>query len=326
MANSYRYDRPLPTIGPVRVPAGQEMDSSLTRPNPRRTNPQMVTMPYERLRSKRRPIVGPGANDVREVGFVAAGPTNRDLNQDEAGILAAARMRFETASNAESRMRQEMLEDLKFRAGEQWPDQIRSDRTIDKRPVITVNRLPQFIKQITNPQRQARPALQINPVSSGADQDTAEILQGLIRHIEQSSHAEVAFDEAYDDAVTIGRGWFRILTEYEDEGDGFNQEIVVRRVSNPFTVYVDPASHELDYSDARYMFIVDDVPRDEYKLLYGDAALSSLELFQSQGDRAADWFPEGKVRIAEYWYVEIVKRTMVLVRDFDGQTLTVPEK
>jgi hypothetical protein len=307
-----RYDLPTPTIPPLRVPAGL------------RTDPSLVTMPSERLRSRRRAGVGLGANDVRTAGRVAAGPATARSKADDAAILALARARFELASTAESTLRQEMLEDLRFRAGEQWPDQIRADRTIDKRPVITVNRLPQFIKQITNPQRQARPSLQINPVGDGADQDTAEILQGLIRHIEQGSHAEVAFDEAYDDAVTIGRGWFRILTQYEDDG-GFDQEIVVRRISNPFTVYVDPAAHELDYSDARFMFIIDDIPKDEYRNLFGDASMASLELFQSQGDRTPDWFPEGKVRIAEYWFIETEKRVMVQVRDVDNSLLVLPE-
>lgn len=308
-----RYDLPTPTIPPMRVPAGLQ------------TDPSIVTMPPERLRSRRRAVAPGGNNDVRTAGTVAAGPTTSKSKKDDAAILALARARFQTASMAESVLRQEMLEDLRFRAGEQWPDQIRSDRTLDKRPVITINRLPQFIKQITNPQRQARPSLQINPVGDGADQDTAEILQGLIRHIEQGSHAEVAFDEAYDDAVTIGRGWFRILTQYEDDA-GFDQEIVVRRIANPFTVYVDPAAHELDYSDARYIFIIDDIPRDEYQALFGDASMASLELFQSQGDRIPDWFPEGKVRIAEYWYVEHEKRAMVQVRDQDGTLLTMPEK
>jgi len=312
-----RFDRPMRNPGPIRVPAGQSLDLA--------TDPFITTMPTERLRSRRRPV-GDGAVDVRTAGIVASGPTSKSTKDSEASLLTLARLRFETAANAESVLRQEMLEDLRFRAGQQWPEQIKADRTIDRRPVITINRLPQFIKQITNPQRQARPALQINPVGDGADQNTAEVLQGLVRHIEQSSHAEVAFDEAYDDAVTIGRGWFRVLTEYESEDGGFNQEIVVRRVANPFTIYVDPATSELDYSDARYMFVVDDVPREEYRRLYGDASLASLELFTSSGAHAQDWFPEGRIRIAEYWYVEETTQPMVLVRDFDGQTLTLPEK
>lgn len=233
-------------------------------------------------------------------------------SSDEA-LLTEARKRFRVASDTEARLRAEMLMDLRFRAGEQWPDPILADRTVDKRPSLTVNRLPQFIKQITNPQRQARPALQINPIGDGADQDTAEILQGIVRHIEHTSHAEVAFDGAYEDAVTMGRGWFRVLTEYVDDGQTFDQEIIVKRIPNAFTVYVDPSAQEVDYSDARFMFVVDDMPKDEYVRKYGDASYKSLEQFRSVGDKSPDWFPEGRVRIAEYWYVEEIERELALI-------------
>lgn len=262
-----------------------------------RTDPVIVTLPSDRMKERRR-TVSPDA---------VPGATSDET------LLEEARKRFKMAAEAESRLRQEMLEDLRFRAGEQWPDPILSDRILDKRPSITVNRLPQFIKQITNPQRQARPALQINPVGDGADQETAEVLQGIVRHIEHSSHAEVAFDCAYEDAVTMGRGWFRVLTDYVDEGTTFDQEIVVRRVPNQFTIYVDPAAQEFDYSDARFMFVIDDVPKDEYRAKWGDESYQSLELFGSIGDKAPDWFPEGKVRIAEYWYIEEVEHEIALL-------------
>lgn len=245
-----------------------------------------------------------------------------DRTHDEE-LLARARKQFQMSAMAESTLRQEMMEDLRFRAGDQWPDQIRADRVNDKRPILTINRLPQFIKQITNPQRQTRPSIQVNPVGDGADKETAEIIQGLIRHIEYNSHAEVAYDEAFEDAVTMGRGWFRILTDYVDDGT-FEQEIIVKRVPNMFTVYPDPASQELDYSDMRFCFVVEDVPMDEYQQLYGEASRKSLELFASVGDRSPDWYPEGKVRIAEYWYVEYKKRKIALIRSESGDLLTVP--
>jgi Phage P22-like portal protein len=276
----------------------------------------MTTIPDEMVGQRRRSIDLKGEGKAEDAGESA------DKDND-AEILSLARKRFQLSSTAESALRQEMMEDLRFRAGDQWPTQIRADRVNDSRPILTVNRIPQFIKQITNPQRQARPAIQVNPVGDGADKDTAEVIQGLIRHIEYNSHAEVAYDEAFEDAVTMGRGWFRILTEYVDDGT-FEQEVVVKRVSNQFTVYPDPTAQELDYSDARFMFVVEDIPLDEFRELYGDANAKSLEMYQSVGDRQPDWFPEGKVRIAEYWYVEHRKRTIALIRGADGALLTVP--
>lgn len=71
---------------------------------------------------------------------------------------------------------------------------------------------------------------------------------------------------------------------------------------NPFSIYFDPSCQQADYSDARYAFIVEDIPKDEFKAQYGDD--SSNDIFASIGDRSSDWMPEGKVRIAEYFYVE----------------------
>lgn len=290
-------------------------------PRKRRQSP-ITTLPDDRLH-ERRPVIDTdgedqsGKNEVDELGDMEDGA-------DDAEVLATARQRFKMSAAAETLLRQEMVEDQRFYAGMQWPDQIKADRTNDKRPIITINRLPQFVKQITNPQRQTRPAIQVNPVGDGADSDTAEVIQGLIRHIENTSHAEVAYDEAFEDAVVMGRGWFRVLTEYVDDGT-FEQEIVVKRVPNALSVYPDPAATELDYSDARFMFIVEDVPKDEYRELYGDASMASLETFQSTGDRAPDWYPEGKVRIAEYFYVEHEDREIALIEDEDGTQLTVPK-
>lgn len=301
----------LRDIAPRRVAA--------TRPKSRGSS--IVTLPDDRL-IERRPVF---ATD----GEQPTNPTLPDRTKlsktQEVELLAMARKRFQTVMAAETTLRHEMLEDLKFRAGEQWPDQIRTERANDKRPIITVNRIPQFVKQITNPQRQARPSIQVSPVGDGADIDTAEIIQGIIRHIEHTSHAEVAYDEAYEDAVVMGRGFFRVLTEFVDDGS-FEQEVVVRRIANPFTVYFDPSTQELDYSDARYAFIVEDVPKDEYEGLYGEDRAQSLELFQSTGDRQPDWFPEGKIRIAEYFYVEEVDRTLALIAGPNGTTLKVPTK
>ncbi len=119
-------------------------------------------------------------------------------------FMRLALERFQLAAEAEQRTRTDALDDLEFRSGKQWPDDITTQRGLDGRPCLTINRLPPIIRQVTNEQRQQRPSIQINPVGSGADQDTAEIIQGIIRHIEVNSDAEIAYDTAFESAVTIG--------------------------------------------------------------------------------------------------------------------------
>ena len=103
---------------------------------------------------------------------------------DNSKLLATAKKRFLTASDAEAEIRKLALEDLKFRIGDQWPEEIKRQRYVDQRPCLTINQIPQFVRQITNDQRQNRPSIQINPVDSEADVDTAEVLEGMVRHIQ----------------------------------------------------------------------------------------------------------------------------------------------
>jgi hypothetical protein len=58
------------------------------------------------------------------------------------------------------------------------------------------------------PQRQGHPA------DDNADVAVAEIFNGIIRHIEYMSDADVAYDTACDNQVTYGEGYIRLLTEY----------------------------------------------------------------------------------------------------------------
>ena len=101
-----------------------------------------------------------------------------------------------------------------------------------------MNRIPQFLKQVTNQQRAARPGVKVNPVDSGADKETAKVFQGLIRHIETKTDADIAYSHGGEDQVTMGRGYWRIRTVWADDYS-FKQEIKIEPVWNPLTVYCD---------------------------------------------------------------------------------------
>src|SRR2546430_7153816 len=166
-------------------------------------------------------------------------------------FLVQAVKRFNRAAVAESINRKDAVDDLKFKRGDQWPADIKSTRTIEKRPCLTINKVPTFIHQITNDQRQNRPAINVSPVGDKSDPNTAKMLKGLIKQIERQSNADVAYDTGFDNAVSNGWGYWRVLTEYEGE-DTFDQVIKIGRIRNPFRVYLDPDSQEPDGSDAQW--------------------------------------------------------------------------
>ncbi len=218
-------------------------------------------------------------------------------------FIREALTRFKLAADNEAKPRKDMLNDWKFAMGEQWAIDIESQRVADGRPCLVMDHLKQSIRQVCNEQRQQRPSIQVNPVGDGATRAVADVLQGVIRHIEVTSEAEVAYDSAFEHMVIGGLGWLRVLTEYES-GMSFDQCIKIRHVHNPFTVYSDPSAMEPDKSDAKWRFIVEDIPRDEYKMLYPTSEAASLEDFTSVGDMATSWGSKEAIRVAEYFHVE----------------------
>jgi hypothetical protein len=247
------------------------------------------------------------------------------LAQEREDFLTLAHERFRTIVDAEGVLRQEMLEDLRFRASEQWPDNVRSMREQDNRPCLTVNRIPQFIRQVTNNQRASRPAIAVSPTGNAPDPDLAEVIQGVVRHIETKSDADVAYSTAGDHQATMGRGYVRVITDYSDDDPlNMNQEIRIERVGNPFSVYMDPSSQKPDGSDARYGFVVEDIPKGDYKFRFPDSEMAELSEFTATGNSQPEWMPEGNVRIAEYFYVEEQRVQVVVVMSAEGVKEQLP--
>ena len=239
-------------------------------------------------------------------------------------ILRDAREAFERAQAHEAEIRLEARDDLRFaRLGEQWPEKVRRDRELDGRPCLTINRLPAFIRQVVNDARLNKPAIVCHPVDDRADPETAEIFNGLIRHIEQSSDAEVAYDTALDFAVTCGFGYFRINTRYARD-DGFDQDIVIERVADPFSVYGDPDSTAADSSDWNQAFVVDSLPKAAFLARWPGAEPADWSGADGAG-LTAGWGEGERVSVAEFWRREAVRRKVVALSDGQVVDLAVYE-
>jgi len=258
------------------------------------------------------------ASDVEGAGKVSDNP--------DGDRLATMRHRFTVASAAYSDSREDELDDLRFMAGSpdnawQWPADVLATRgavqgqTINARPCLTINKLPQHVRLVTNEQRQNRPSGKVIPADDKADVAVAEVFQGIVRHIEYLSDADVAYDTACDNQVTYGEGYIRILTEYCRE-DSFDQDLKIGRVRNSFSVYMDPMIHDPCGSDAEWCFITEDIPKEEYERLYPDALPISVMMSQGVGDQSLSmWMSQETVRIAEYFYIDHQKKKLNLYPD-----------
>jgi hypothetical protein len=225
-------------------------------------------------------------------------------------FLATARKRWRQSADSEAELRRDMLDDLRFYNADQWPDNIKLDRVLDGRPCLTINRLPQFVRQVLNQARQQRPAIQYNPIDSGADVDTAEVLQGIARSIERNSNAPMHYNQAGEHQVVMGRGWLRVRADWI-AADSFEQEILIECPEDPFIVYPDPSSGQPDGSDALWGFLIARVPWYEYHIKYPKAQRASMTDWTSVGDDEAEWVNETGVLVAEYYYIEMVAAELV---------------
>lgn len=283
--------------------------------------------PRRTARALPKDLVQPGAVGMQLSSAIVGGaPMADDIEADDQGsdaheaelrrsFLAKARSEFRMSADAESELRRDMLADMRFYNSEQWPEAIAGGRLLDNMVTLTINRLPQFVRQVVNQARQSKPAIQVNPVDNNADPDTAEVLQGICRQIERQSKAHIAYSTASEHQAIMGRGWWRIVADYARD-DSMEQEIRIKRILDSFTVYGDPSCQEPDNSDATFTFVVERLNKTVYNATYpprpGEDAVS-LTSFQSIGDDAPTWMNGDGVQVAEYFYIEHTRQRLAEV-------------
>lgn len=224
-------------------------------------------------------------------------------------IMAEARFQFEQSLDASNLNRQEAIADIEFsRLSIQWAPEVARIRQLEGRPCLTINRLKPLIRQVVNDARQNKPGIAVHPVDGGADYDTAEVVAGLLRAIERNSNAGVAYDTAIDNAVTGGFGFFRIEVDYA-HSETFDMEARIERIGNPLSVYWDANSTTVDASDWNYAFVSDYFTEAEFKKKWPKASMTSFD--GGWGDDDANWVDEDRVRVAEYWRRDCVKRRLL---------------
>jgi len=231
-------------------------------------------------------------------------------------LLAEGRTAFERCQDAESDNRQTALDDIRFsRLGEQWPRDIEKQRRDEFRPCLTINKMPAFIRQVVNDSRQNKPSIKVHPVDSNADPKTAEVINGLIRNIEYTSNADVAYDTAIEQSVSGGFGYWRVGMDYAYE-DTFEMDLSIERVANQFSVYGDPDSMSADSADWNVAFVVEPMRKAEFEAKYGnkknaEGADVNVDFESDAWANAGIWIEDETVMVAEWWKREPIEKEIV---------------
>lgn len=245
-----------------------------------------------------------------------------DALSDTESIVKAARDRLEEAWQHERENREEAATDLAFLAGDQWPEAVRRDREAQRRPMLTINRLPQFLRQVTNDIRQADLSIKVAPVDDTSDPALAKIFNGLIRQIQYQSSAHHVFSTAAEHQASCGIGWFRVVTQYADD-TAFDQELRLETIPHPMSVYCDPAAVQPDRADAMWMIVTEMVPTKTFKQRYPKVSEHDVDRPSDNGSSRLYWATSDAVRVAEYWVKEPYTKTLGLTET--GETIDLTD-
>ena len=256
--------------------------------------------------------------DVESAGsFKPKGSDRSPQEQAEQDILQEIREHFALARSIESEQRRHEDEELSFEQ-DPWTVERRKEREhpgsdpvtgqlIPPRPALNINLLDQPIQQILNEARQAKLAVNVKPKAGLTTTKQARVMQGLLRSIQAESGALSVRLWAHERSVKVGRGAYRVRTEYANDGD-FDLDIRLERILDQSTVYWDPYAQAADKRDAQWCLVTTTVSEAERKRLWPTHDLLPPEAGWLEDDMAA-WYltaVEGEATaytIGEYWRV-----------------------
>lgn len=247
-------------------------------------------------------------------------------SREDQRIVKQARERAKRCIDWERTARINYIEDTKFANGDarnnfQWEEAMRSYRTGQNKPAFTINKTRQHCLQVINDARQNKQGVTVKAAGGEASYKSAQIFAAVIRHIEYKSNAQQnVYTTALRTQVIGGIGYWRVVTDYADD-ESFDQEIFIRRIKDPLSVYLDPDISEADGSDAKFGFVFEQIPRDEAEEEYPQ--LKDRWPDETLSDHVG-WFSETHVRVAEYFRVVFEDDELVAFNDDNGQQVIMP--
>ena len=261
----------------------------------------------------------------------------------EENIPEFVRRCWDAYQSATTHLREASKESLKMWVGgdHQWRPGEVAARVAANRPYITINRLKPVVDQVENEARNNPPGPVAHPVGGGADDDGADILEGLIREYEYRSDAPRAYVTALRYAAAGNYGVFELATEFAGERT-FEQRLLVKEGEDPAMYFTDPDARAACRQDAMFGGKIRVLSRDKLIEEYG-SKLNVLN--RNLRDRAAGWMQqavgwhgqqasvnqwtggsrgEGPYYVCEFYRVKIEKTTLRQHSDgilrFDDET------
>ena len=244
-------------------------------------------------------------------------PTPEPINEAEKAIVQEVVDAFTFAKSYYDVQLRAENDELEFEGVDMWTADARLSRdehkdeatgsTIPAKPTLSVNLLDQNIQQVVSEARQARLALTVKPKAGLANTKTAGYFKGLVRNIQVESGALEVRLWALERAAKVGRGGYRLVAEFANDGD-FDLDLVLERILDYSIVLWDPYSQRADRSDAEWCVVTEWMSERERLRKWKDKPIIPGEGAFESDDH--DWFAADatnpslrRCRIATYYKV-----------------------
>lgn len=198
---------------------------------------------------------------------------------------------------------------LDKRDGQWEPDVIQN---MSGRPRYTFDKCNPVVDDIAGEMEQADFDIRVRPAGGDSTKQLAKTYDGLIRNIEAISNASTIYAQQGREMVASGLGGWEIVQDWVD-GDSFEQDLFIKPIWNfEDRVWFDPGAEMQDMSDARYVFVLQNLTPDEYDTKFHEGSRTSVgddRSFQAY-ERKPEFITVGRIL-----YKEKVNKTLVRMSD-----------
>lgn len=220
--------------------------------------------------------------------------------------------------------RRDSQDDLLFRSGTQWDDADARIRKFQGRPSLVLSQIDQYVRRVVGQARSMAPSVRVFSSDIDTSPYMAQLFEGAIRDIEQRTNAQHARMNAHTDQVTCGMGHYEVC--YDLHPTKPEMQISIKTIKDPLSVVWDPASQEIDRSDARFAFRLKNVPLVEFNTKFKDKdprsfASSRSNAYSYKYYDNLRWSQGTHVTLCQNWEKYTKKHKFIVVSG--GMTLDV---
>lgn len=265
-----------------------------------------------------------------DVESTASQAVNTYSAEDEQAVLSEMKERLDNCWSDWDRIYRKGLECCDMIAGNIFRPDVKAQRIAEGRPVIEVNQLTQYTERVLGDMRQNLPAIKFRSTTPNvagkaigektlAEYEMTEIYSSIVKGIEQRSNATLWYDRASVQMVHGGVGWLRVYPCYKSN-DSDELDLKISGVTDFTNAILDMTGLEPDFSDARFGWVFEQIPRKEFEARWPDASPASISQREYAGRL---WYTTEMITVAEY--IERVAVPQTVYRLADGTIVVVDD-